>query len=53
MGCFGNKEKEYKQDLKDVVINNTKQDSIFIEPFCGSAKISKSLHDEGNKNNFK
>jgi hypothetical protein len=48
LGCFGNKEKEYKQYLKDIITNNTNDDTVFVEPFCGSAIISKSLHDEGN-----
>ncbi len=49
MGCFGNKEKEYKQYLRDIIINNT---NVFVEPFCGSAIISKKLHDEGNIKQF-
>jgi hypothetical protein len=49
LGCFGNKEKEYKKYLRDIIINNTNEDTtIFIEPFCGSAIISKTLCDEGN-----
>ena len=52
LGCFGNKEKEYKQHLKDIIIKNTDKDTIFVEPFCGSAIISKTLHDEGNTKHF-
>ena len=52
LGCFGNKEKEYKKYLRDMIINNTDKETIFIEPFCGSAIISKSLHDEGNIKQF-
>ncbi len=50
--CYGNKSKEYKQYLRDIIINNTNEDTIFIEPFCGSVIISKSLHDEGNIKQF-
>ena len=52
LGCFGNKEKEYKQYLKDIIIKNTDDETIFIEPFCGSAIISKTLHDEGKIKHF-
>ncbi len=27
-------------------------DTVFVEPFCGSAIISKKLHDEGNIKQF-
>ena len=50
--CFGNKTKEYKQYLKDIIIKNTDDKTIFVEPFCGSAIISKTLHDEGNIKHF-
>ncbi len=52
LGCFGNKSKEYKQYLIEIIINNTNKDTIFVGPVCGSAIISNSLHDEGNINNF-
>ena len=52
LGCFGNKEKEYKQYLRDIIINNTNDDTVFVEPFCGSAIISKKLYDEGNIKQF-
>ena len=52
LGCFGNKEKEYKQYLRDIIIKNTNDDTIFVEPFCGSAIISKQLHDEGHIRQF-
>ena len=52
LGCFGNKEKEYKQYLKDIIVKNTNDETIFIEPFCCSAIISKTLHDEGNIKHF-
>ena len=34
--------------MRDIIINNTGENTVFVEPFCGSAIISKSLHDEGN-----
>jgi hypothetical protein len=40
---FGNKSKEYRQFLRDIIINNTNEDTIFVGPFCGSAII----YDEG------
>ena len=52
LGCFENKEKEYKQYLRDIIIKNTNDDTIFVEPFCGSAIISKKLHDEGHIKQF-
>ena len=52
LGCFGNKEKEYKQYLKDIIMKNTDDETIFVEPFCGYAIISKTLHDEGNIKQF-
>ncbi len=52
LSCFGNKSKEYKQCLRDIIINHTNKDTIFVEPFCGSAIISKTLHDEGNIKQF-
>ena len=33
LGCFGNKSKEYKQYLKEIIINHTNKDTIFVEPF--------------------
>ena len=48
LGCFGIKAEEYKQFWSDIILKNTDEDAIFVEPFCGSAIISKTLHDEGN-----
>jgi hypothetical protein len=42
LGCFGNKKKEYKQYLRDIIINNTNDDTVIVEPFCCSAIISKN-----------
>ncbi len=32
--------------------NNTDEDTILVEPFCGSVIILKSLHNEGNIKQF-
>ena len=33
LGCFGNKEKEYKQYLKDIITNNTNDVTVFVSLF--------------------
>jgi hypothetical protein len=49
---FWKQRKKYKQYLRDIIKINTNDDTIFIELFCGSALISKTLHDERNKKQF-
>ena len=47
LGCMGNKKYELKM-LLPIIKQQITNDSIFVEPFCGSAIISKTLYDEGN-----
>jgi site-specific DNA-adenine methylase len=48
LGCNGNKLKEYKRYLKDIILNNITKDDIFVEPFCGTAIISYNLFNSNN-----
>lgn len=53
LGCLGNKYKEYKKYLKDFILDfPINENTIFIEPFCGSSYISFNLWKEGIINNF-
>jgi site-specific DNA-adenine methylase len=48
LGCMGSKKMEYDRYLKDIILNNINKDTIFIEPFCGSAIISYYLYISNN-----
>lgn len=52
LGCFGNKQKEYKKFLREIIIKELNNDSIFIEPFCGSAVVSFNIYKESLCKNF-
>lgn len=48
LGCPGNKNIEYNKFLKEIILNNINKDTLFIEPFCGSAIISYNLYQTNN-----
>ena len=49
LGCFGNKRNELKL-LIPIIEPQITDDSIFVEPFCGSSIVSFNVFKKINKN---
>lgn len=52
LGCIGNKQKEFKRNLSEIIKDHVDEDTIFVEPFCGSSVVSYNVFKQFHVKTF-